>query len=84
MDLKRAAVGYYRNSIKSADRFYLEALKRKQEIDPKSIPPYLVNLLNEVGRLPKIKDGVEKGEKALLLATLFQNAAISLVNNRKY
>jgi len=83
MDLKRAAIGYHRNSIKSADRFYQEALKRKQEIDTKSIPPYVVNLLNEVGELTEIKNDSEKGEKALLLSTLFQNAAISLENDRK-
>ncbi|OGY26234.1 MAG: hypothetical protein A2Z24_01615 [Candidatus Woykebacteria bacterium RBG_16_44_10] len=84
MDLKRAAIGYHRNSLRSADRFYQEALKRKKEIDAKSLQPYLVSLLDDLEELTKVEDDLEKGEKALLLATLFQNAAVSLVNNRKY
>ena len=78
MDLKRAALGWQRNSAKLAGRFYLESLKRKREIDTRSIPPYIVNLLSEVEQLEKIKDNLEKGEKALLLSTLFQNAAVTL------
>ena len=84
MDLKRAAIGYHRNSARAADRFYQEALKRKEEIDAKSLRPYLVTLLDDLERLTKVEDGLEKAEKALLLSTLFQNAAISLANGQKY
>ena len=76
MDLKRAAIGYYRNSTEMAERFYFEALKRKQEIDTKLVPSYLANLFGELEKLGQISNNLEKAEKALMLSTLFQNAAI--------
>ena len=47
MDLKRAALGYHRGSNKMADRFFAEALKRKEEINPESVKPYINNLLSK-------------------------------------
>lgn len=82
MDLKRAAMGYYRNSIDVAERFYLEALKRKNDIDSKSLSPYLINLLDEAEQITILEDNTQKAEKILTLSTLFKNAAVSLANSR--
>jgi hypothetical protein len=71
MDLKRAALGFYRGSDVMAERFFVEALKRRDEVDQKEIKPYLAKFLQG---LEKIKN--EKGaEDALLYSTIFQNAS---------
>lgn len=77
MDLKRAALGYYRNSDKTAQRFLDEALKRKNEIETKDLKPYLIVYLEKVSSLPRVKDKAEVAEDALMYSTIFQNAAIS-------
>lgn len=41
MDLKRASLGYHRNSIKMAERFFAEACKRKNEIDTQNVAEYI-------------------------------------------
>lgn len=74
MDLKRAALGYHRNSNKMADRFLQEALKRKKEIDLKKAKPYVKKMLEELDEIIK-KDNHSKAEDALMYSTLFQNAA---------
>ena len=63
-----------------AERFYSEALKRGKEIDRKYLPPYLINLLDDVEQLQEVEDNAQKAEKSLTLSTLFQNAAIALTN----
>jgi len=83
MDLKRAALGYYGNSKEMAECFYQEALRRKEEIDIKSVSPYLVNLLDKVDQLKKVNGNLEKAEIAHTLSILFQNAAVTLANNQK-
>jgi hypothetical protein len=71
MDLKRAALGFYRGSDVMAERFFAEALKRRDEVDQREIKPYLSKFLQG---LEKIK--IEKGaEDALLYSTIFQNAS---------
>ena len=40
LDLKRVALGYYRGSNVMADKFYLEALKRRNELDNKNLDLY--------------------------------------------
>ncbi len=68
LDLKRAALGLNRGSIKMADRFFEEALKRRDEIDLKNVKLYIARFLKNI---EKIKDK----EDALLYSTIFQNAS---------
>jgi hypothetical protein len=76
LDLKRVAVGYFRGSNTMADRFYEEALKRREELDNRSLKPYLVNFLNKLDSL-RTQDKTKTAEDALLYSTIFQNAAVS-------
>lgn len=76
LDLKRAAVGYFRGSNIMADKFYLEALKRRSELDNKNLKPYLTIYLDKLDKLNK-KDLQQAAEDALLYSTIFQNAAVS-------
>lgn len=72
MDLKRAAIGYYRGSDIMAKRFLDEALKRKGEYKSKKIKPYILKILNEIEELDgKPKDDI--AERALMYSTLIQN-----------
>jgi hypothetical protein len=74
MDLKRAALGYFRGSNLMAERFFEEALKRKNEIDIDELKPYLVKYLNKIENVKK-ENSDRAAEDALLYSTLFQNAA---------
>ena len=74
MDLKRAALGYFRGSNLMAERFFEEALKRKNEIDIDELKPYLINYLNKIENVKK-EDNGKAAEDALMYSTLFQNAA---------
>ena len=74
LDLKRVALGYFRGSDDMAERFLIEALKRKSELDDKNLKPYLVNLLGKIENLKKEKRD-RAAEDALLYSTIFQNAA---------
>jgi hypothetical protein len=75
MDLKRAALGYYRNSDRVADRFLQEAIERKKEINLKEVKSYVKKLLGELDKMMS-KDNDTKAEDALMYSTLFQNAAL--------
>ena len=77
MDLKRVAIGYHRGSIIMGDRFFIEAIKRKNEIEKDSLKPYLAKLLNDMEKL-KSQDKNKAAEDALLYSTLFQNASVSM------
>lgn len=77
MDLKRVALGYYKGSFKTADVFLNEALKRKSEIKPESVKPYLRDILNKIGNLKSI-DKQKLAEDALMYSTIIQNAAVRL------
>ena len=76
MDLKRVALGYFRGSNVMADKFYLEALKRRSELDSKNLKPYLTIYLNKLDKLVK-EEKKKAAEDALLYSTIFQNAATS-------
>ena len=72
MDLKRVALGYHRNSLTMAKRFYEEALKRKQEIDTTTTKPYLQAILEKIETLQN--QSKEKiAEDALMYSVLIQN-----------
>ncbi len=74
MDLKRAALSYYRGSDAIAERFLEEALKRKNEVDINSVKPYVAKRLNELENIKK-ENNEKAAEDALLYSTIFQNAS---------
>ena len=78
MDLKRAALGYHRGSIRMAERFYMEAVKRKQEIDMSSVKPYIQKLLKQIESANNHTDPKLRAENFLTYSILFQNASIKL------
>lgn len=65
-DLKRVAIGLHRGSNTMAERFLIEALKRKDELDVNEIAPYIKNLLENLNK--KISS-----DDALMYSTLIQN-----------
>jgi len=74
MDLKRVALGFHSGSIKTAERFSIEALKRKDEIDTTTVAPYIRKHLN---KLPKVLEDRERvAEDALMYSTIFQNYVV--------
>ncbi len=76
MDLKRVAIGYFRGSTFMAEKFYIEALKRRDELDDNELKPYLIKFLNKLDNLKK-EEREKAAEDALLYSTIFQNAAVS-------
>lgn len=66
MDLKRVAMGLHRGSPIMVERFVKEALKRRDEIEPSTLPPYIQNILG------KLYTHIDK-ETALMYSTLIQN-----------
>lgn len=76
MDLERVAMGYQRGSLRMADRFLQEAIKRKKEVDLTIVKPYIKNLLNNLDNMKREKDKQKLAEDALMYSVLFQNAAI--------
>lgn len=77
LDLKRVALGYHRGSTLMTERFLQEALKRRKEIDKKSLKPYLVKLLNDMEKIKK-EERKKAAEDALFYSTIFQNASVYL------
>lgn len=80
MDLKRAALGYHRGSTAMAERFFQEALKRRNEVDKQKLKPYLVKLLNDMESL-RTEKKEKAAEDALLYSTIFQNASAVIISN---
>lgn len=76
MDIKRVALGYYRGSNKMADRFLQEALKRKNELDQKTIQPYLSKIFYEIEKSLSEKSNLKKAERLLMYGTLVQNYVV--------
>lgn len=77
MDLKRVAMGYHRGSLNTAQRFFDEALKRRDEIDQKSLKPYLRKILNSLEEINSQKNTKHAAEDALMYSILLQNAALA-------
>lgn len=75
MDLKRVALGYYRGSDTMAERFFEEIIKRRNEIDRKSVKPYIRKILDNL-ELMKQKNKEDIAEDALMYSTLLQNASL--------
>lgn len=76
LDLKRVALGYHRGSKKMADRFFEEALKRKNEINTTIVQPYIIVLLDKFPHITSQSETQQIAEDALMYSTLFQNAAL--------
>ena len=74
MDLKRVALGYFRGSNSMAEKFFQEALKRRDEIDNQKLKPYLAKFLNDMENL-KNEKREKAAEDALFYSTIFQNAS---------
>jgi hypothetical protein len=77
MDLKRVALGYHRGSSNMSERFFKEALKRRNEIDNTNLKPYLVKFLKDMENLKKEKTD-RVAEDALLYSIIFQNASMMI------
>ncbi|MBI3984439.1 MAG: hypothetical protein HY344_00645 [Candidatus Levybacteria bacterium] len=75
MDLKRVALGYHRGSNLMAERFFEEALKRRDEIDLTDLKPYLLKCLKKIENI-KNQQNDKAADDALLYSTIFQNAAV--------
>ena len=73
MDLKRVALGYHRGSLKMANRFSEEALKRKNEIDLANVKPYIKVLLTRLDIILTYKDPNKIADDTLMTSTLLQN-----------
>ena len=73
MDLKRVALGYNRGSLKMANRFSEEALKRKNEIDLVNVKPYIKVLLTRLDIILTYKDPKKIADDTLMTSTLLQN-----------
>ena len=65
-DLKRVALGLHRGSNTMAQRFLVEALKRKDEVEVKKVAPYIKKLLDSLNKNIDAED-------ALMYSTLIQN-----------
>ena len=78
MDLRRVALGLHRGSISMSERFMEEALKRKRELDIKSLKPYVQKLIFRMEDSLKDTDKQKKAEDALMYSTLFQNIALKI------
>ncbi|OGC50891.1 hypothetical protein A2716_02555 [candidate division WWE3 bacterium RIFCSPHIGHO2_01_FULL_40_23] len=77
MDLKRVALSYYRNSNATAQTFSKEALKRSNEINIKSLKPYLAKILANLKTILNQKDKLKVAEDALMYSTILQNSVTS-------
>ncbi len=79
MDLKRIAIGLDRGSFKMAEKFYEEAMERKQELDLNNLKQYIRNVIFEIETLFKEKDNDKKAENFLMYSTILQNFVVSNV-----
>lgn len=77
MDLKRIALAYHDGSNETAERFIVEANKRKNEIDQTQIKPYLLTHIKSLDKVFIRKDKLHLAEDALMYSQIFQNYALT-------
>ncbi|MDP2861018.1 MAG: hypothetical protein Q8N98_04910 [bacterium] len=77
MDLKRAAIGLNRGSLKMAEKFCAEAAERRQELDVSNLKQYVKNVIFEVEKMFAQKDNDRKAEGFLMYSTILQNFVVS-------
>ena len=75
MDLMRVALGYHRGSIKMAQRFSDEALRRCSEIQTSQIEPYFVRVLEKIRSTLSKPYEDRTAEDALMYSILCKNYA---------
>lgn len=75
MDLLRVALGYHRRSMKVAERFSEEALKRISEVQKSNVKPYFAKILDKIPSALSNKNYDRKAEDALMYSTLCKNYA---------
>lgn len=75
MDLLRTALGYHRGSIKMADRFKDEALKRCSEIIISELRPNFARIVNKIPPALSNSDKDRLAEDALMYSILCKNYA---------
>jgi hypothetical protein len=71
LDLKRVAIGHHSGSVKMANRFLQEALKRNAELDTTYLTKTVRRLTEKMIDLKKETDPNQLAEDALLLSILF-------------
>lgn len=76
MDLKRVSLGLQNASIEMSRRFVKEALRRKKEIDPKRLDPYIATILLKM----KIRADKNLAEDTLMYSTLLQDYVLWKTN----
>lgn len=81
MDLLRVALGYHRGSIKMAERFLKEALKRRSEINKSELEPYFLKVLDKIPSVLSIKDTDVLAENALTYSIICKNYARTFCNS---
>jgi hypothetical protein len=72
MDLKRVALGLHRKSYTVAERFFIEAMKRRKEIHVNELQPYMQTIIKRVDLLSELTNE-RKAEDALMYSTRIQN-----------
>jgi hypothetical protein len=77
MDLKRIALAYHSGSNETAERFIIEASKRKNEIEKNLVKPYLLIHINSLDSMFKKEDKLHLAEDALMYSQIFQNYALA-------
>lgn len=72
MDLKRVALGLHRKSYGMAERFFVEAMRRKEEVNQSELLPYMQKIIERIGLLTHLNNE-QKAEDALMYSTRIQN-----------
>lgn len=75
MDLLRAALGYHKGSLKMADRFKEEALRRCSEIIISELRPNFARTINKIPQALSNSDKGRLAEDALMYSILCKNYA---------
>lgn len=77
LDLKRVALGLWRESYGTVDRFTQEALRRKNEADLSTLKTYMRLILEKLDTVLTNSNRQEKAEDALMYSTLIQNYVLN-------
>jgi hypothetical protein len=72
-DLKRVSVGLQRGSFGMAQRFSEEALRRKNEVSPEAVKPYISRILTRLETTLTQDDPNRAAEDALTYSIIIQN-----------
>ncbi len=76
MDLKRVALGYWKGSEQTAQRFVDESLKRREELKELKVRPYIEVVLAKLPATLSQSDKKKLAEDALTYSIILQNYAL--------